>query len=274
MIFALILILTALVLVAVVAPLWRSAGAQAGRGHFDRAVYRDQLTEIERDVARGLVAESNAAVARREIERRILATAEDPETLPQAAAHRRLAVLAGGGAAVFAVVLYFALGSPGLPELPFAHRLSPEAQQATVQSMVESLAARLQQQPDDLQGWLMLGRSYAVMGDAAKAAGAYDHARALRPDDMGIALAEAEVLLANRTVEEPLPARAVELLRQVQTRRPDQPETLWYLGMAAAQQRQFDQARDYWQHLLRVLPPGAPERQTVSAALDAIKDKR
>lgn len=269
-----ILILAALVAGAVVAPLWRGAGSHAARGRFDRAVYRDQLAEIERDVQRGLVAETDAASARREIERRILASADAPETLPQAAPRKRLAIVAGGGAAFIALALYLLLGTPGLPDLPFAHRLSPESQHALIASMVDSLAARLQQQPDDLQGWLMLGRSYVVMGDTAKAADAYDRARKLKPDDMDIVLTEAEALLSGRKVDEPIPARAVELLRQVQARQPDEPEALWFLGMAAAQQRQFDQAREYWQHLLRVLPADAGERKTVQAALDAIKDRR
>jgi cytochrome c-type biogenesis protein CcmH len=125
---------------------------------------------------------------------------------------------------------------------------------------------------------VMLGRSYTVLGDNAKAADAYEHARALKPDDAAIALREAGALLADRKLEDPIPPRAVApravaLLKSVEARQPDQPMALWFLGLAAAQQRDFPRARQYWRHLLDVIPANAPERQTVVDTLAALEGK-
>jgi len=274
MIFALVLLFVTLaVLGTVLAPLWQRGGRMLTRGRYDRAVYRDQLTEIERDVARGMVRPDDAAAARREIERRILTAADEAEVPAPSAPKRGLAAILGVVAAAFALTAYLALGAPGLPDLPFANRVSPAAQQAMIQDMVANLATKLKSNPDDAQGWVMLGRSYAVLGQGDKAADAYEHARQLKPDDPSIALAEAAALLTGRKIDDPVPARAVELLKTVTAKQPDQPLALWFLGLAAAQQRDFVQARDDWHHLLRVMPADAPERDTVNAALDAIQAK-
>lgn len=272
MILALVLaFVTLAVLCAILAPLWRAAPPVSGRA-LDRAVYRDLLDEIDRDLERGVVAPDDADRARREVERRILVSA--PPSDPQASPPLRwLAAVLGGLAGLGAIGLYLLFGTPGLPDLPYGHRISPEAQQAMIQSMVDSLAARLKEHPDDIDGWLMLGRSYAVTGENAKAADAYEHARGLKPDDPSIALNEAEALLADRKLEDPISERVVALMKSIEARQPDEPLALWFLGMAAAQQRDLVGARQYWQHLLRVMPPDAPERKTVSAALAAIKDK-
>ena len=274
MIFALALIfITLAVLGTVLSPLWQRAGRALTRGRYDRAVYRDQLNEIERDVARGIVRPEDAAAARREIERRILAATDELDAPLASGPRRGLAVILGACATAFALVVYIVLGSPGLPDLPFANRVSPAAQQAMIENMVSGLAIKLQSNPQDAQGWAMLGRSYAVLGQNDKAIDAYDRAHQLKPDDPGIALAEAAALLADRKLEDPVPQRAVALLKVVTTQQPDQPMALWFLGLAAAQQRDFAQARDDWTHLLRVMPADAPERDTVNAALNAIKDK-
>jgi cytochrome c-type biogenesis protein CcmH len=65
----------------------------------------------------------------------------------------------------------------------------------------------------------------------------------------------------------------VALLHRVETLSPDEPEALWYLGLAAAQRHQPDAATGYWQRLLAKLPADAPERKTVSEALASLKTK-
>ena len=271
MIFALVLLfVTVAVLGTVLSPLWQRGGLLPSRGRYDRAVYRDQLAEIERDVARGIVQPEDAAAARREIERRLLAAADDTAAPTRSAPRRTLAAILAAGTAAFALVVYLAIGSPGLLS---ANGSAPVPQEAAVENMVAGLATRLQGDPRNLQGWLMLGRSYAVLGENQKAADAYEHAHQLKPDDPTIALSEASALLADRKIEDPVPARAVALLKTVTAQQPDQPMALWFLGLAAAQQRDFAAARDDWQHLLRVVPADAPERSTVTAALQAIQSK-
>jgi cytochrome c-type biogenesis protein CcmH len=151
--------------------------------------------------------------------------------------------------------------------------LPPAQQSEVIRGMVTQLAAKLEAQPNDVDGWLRLGRSYGVLGDAEKSAAAFEHAAKLKPDDASITLQEAQALLENRTPDAPLPPRAVELLHRIEATQPDQPEVLWYLGVAAAQDHRGDEAERYWQRLLPLLPADGPDQKLVREALDALKAK-
>ncbi len=265
---------TAAMLAVVLSPLLTEARPARNRARSDFAIYRGRLEEIERDAARGLVEPGDADAARLEIERLILASgfaSDAPEPSPP---RRRLAALLALGAAAGACGLYFLTGLPGLPDLPFAGRAPEGTQNASAQSTIEGLAAGLQANPADADGWVTLGRAYAARGDDGKAAEAFEHARNLRPGDESIALAEAEALLSDRQPEEPLSDRVLALLKSIQLADPDQPLALWYLGYDAAQHGRFDEARQDWNRLLQEMPADAPERKTVNAALAAIAGKR
>jgi len=149
--------------------------------------------------------------------------------------------------------------------------LPPAQQTEVIRGMVTQLAAKLAAQPDDVDGWLQLGRSYGVLGDAEKSAAAYDRAEKLRPGDVSIPLQEAEALLENQKPDTPVPPRAIELLHRVEVTQPDQPEVLWYLGAAAAQEHHVDEAERYWQRLLPQLPADGPDQKMVREALDSLK---
>jgi cytochrome c-type biogenesis protein CcmH len=142
-----------------------------------------------------------------------------------------------------------------------------------IRNMVEGLAAKLAQNPDDLEGWKRLGRAYGVLGERDEAVDAYEHAARLKPDDPAILVAEAEALMPDRSPQTPVPENVIGLLRRVEAMDPKQPAALWYLGLAAAQQRRFSEARDYWQRLLAAMPPESDAHQAVAAALAALKDK-
>ncbi|MGH7116263.1 MAG: tetratricopeptide repeat protein, partial [Stellaceae bacterium] len=161
----------------------------------------------------------------------------------------------------------------GEADIAAAAKLSPDQRATMIKAMVARLASELQSSPNDLAGWLRLARAYGVMGDRDKAADAYDHAAALDPKNADIPRQEVDVLLAGQPLQTPLSPRVVALLQRIQALSPDDPETLWYLGLAAAQAHQPDQATRYWQRLLAALPAAAPERKTVTAALDALKGK-
>src|SRR5205823_3340738 len=77
--------------------------------------------------------------------------------------------------------------------------ISPEQRHAMIKGMVGKLAARLEQQPDDVEGWARLGRSYMVLGEPQKARDAYEHAVKLKPDDAALKQAYAEASRAAAT---------------------------------------------------------------------------
>src|SRR5271165_1112933 len=110
-----LMLMTAAVVASVVVPLVRAARPRPERGASDRAVYRDQLEELERDVARGLIDASEASTARLEIERRLLAADGRDERAAETSGSRVIAVTLALalGLPMAAAMLYLAVGSPG-----------------------------------------------------------------------------------------------------------------------------------------------------------------
>jgi cytochrome c-type biogenesis protein CcmH len=163
-------------------------------------------------------------------------------------------------------------GAPGpsQDQMEAAENMSPAERDKMVRGMVAQLAARLVSTPDDLDGWLRLGRAYTVLGETDKAVDAYDHAVALKPGDVEIPMQEVEAMLANRKPDDAIPARVVTLLKQIDAVAPDRPEVLWYLGVVAVRNGQRDDARRDWQHLLTLLPADGEDHKTVVEALQAI----
>jgi cytochrome c-type biogenesis protein CcmH len=165
-----------------------------------------------------------------------------------------------------------AAGTPGPTpaQMAAAENMSPAERDKMVRGMVEKLAARLASAPDNLNGWLQLGRAYTVLGQQDKAADAYDHAAKLKPDDPTIPLQEVGALLTNLKPEDAIPARAVTLLKQIEATTPNQPEVLWYLGVVAVRNGQRDEARRDWQRLLSLLPADGEDHKTVVEALQTL----
>jgi cytochrome c-type biogenesis protein CcmH len=144
--------------------------------------------------------------------------------------------------------------------------------------MVDGLAARLAQNPNDGAGWLRLARAYGVLGETGKAAEAASRAAALAPDDLETQLSAARAAIAAAGVgKDPsiaVPAPAVAALQRVLAITPAQPDALWYLGLAAAQRRDVAAATDYWKRLLTALPPDGEDRKMVQAAVDALASRK
>jgi cytochrome c-type biogenesis protein CcmH len=148
--------------------------------------------------------------------------------------------------------------------------LPPEAQQAAIREMVEGLAARLERQPDDLQGWRMLARSYGVLGEPEKAAEAYEKVARLAPEDLAAQRDYAEALLALQSAGQALAPELVEQMRRVEALDRENPLVLFFLGRAAQERGDVATARDYWQQLLAMLPEDAPERAPIEDLLEQL----
>jgi len=147
---------------------------------------------------------------------------------------------------------------------------TPQEREAMVTAMVERLAARLQQQPDDVDGWTRLGRSYLVLNQPDKAVDAYAHAAKLKPEDVDLKQQYAEAIIEAGSGDDP-PPDATALFRDVLTAEPQNAEALWYVGLAEAGAGHAQNAHDLWTKLLAQLPSDAPARQEVEQRLGALK---
>jgi cytochrome c-type biogenesis protein CcmH len=146
-----------------------------------------------------------------------------------------------------------------------------DAQKQMIAEMVAKLAARMETDPGDADGWMRLGRAYAVQGDREKAGDAYERAVVLKPGDVGIRLSAVEGLLTGLKADDALPPRAIALLRQTEAIAPEQPEVLWYLGIAAARDAHPADAKQYWTRLLTHLPANGEDARMVKSAMDQLK---
>jgi cytochrome c-type biogenesis protein CcmH len=264
-----LLIAAAMVAVAVacvlVPLLSRRRGAGPVPGAANLAVLRDQLAELEADVARGLLPTQRYEQARDELERRVLEEARS-ETRPAGGAGPAgawTAVALAAGIPAGAVVFYLAVGSPSalLPRADAGHQVTREQ----VEKMVTRLQQRLERTPGDAEGWRMLGRSQSVMGRYPEAVRAYGRAAALAPDDAGL-LADYADALAMAQGRSML-GKPLELVTRALAIDADQWKALALAGTAAFERNDYAGAVAYWERLRKVLPPDSEMRQSVEASI-------
>ncbi len=160
---------------------------------------------------------------------------------------------------------------PDEAQMTAAANMSEADRTTMIKGMVAQLAARLEADPNDADGWVRLGRAYAVLAEHDKAADAYERASALLPNDVSVLVQGVQALIEAQKPDAPVPRRAIDLLHRAEQIDPKRPEVLWYLGLVAAQAGHADVAQDYWRRVLDVLPPDSPDRKMVTDAIEAVK---
>src|SRR5229473_1577660 len=158
-------------------------------------IYQDQFNEMESDLKNGLVGEEQYQQDKEELERRLLddvnAPSSDLSSAPTAT--RKFAYGVGMAIPIGVIAFYLVVGnpkalSPSPPQMAAAGTTQPGGPMSNQQiaANVEKLAKRLEQNPNDAEGWLMLGRSYISMERFADAAAAYEHVTKLNGNDAGV----------------------------------------------------------------------------------------
>jgi len=254
--------LTSLALAILLVPLLLRRRADGSREAYNLRVYRDQLAEIERDLRRGLLNPEQAEAARTEIGRRILALSPAPaSSAPTSPAPFAAAIIAVLVLPFAAWLLYARLGSPALPDQPFAERaaatkaVASGVQRLDLGKAVAKIGAHLKEHPEDLTGWLLLARTEIGLGQFAEAAEAYRHAADLsghRADVVGD-WGEVQVLAANGTVT---PA-AREAFEAALADKESAPRSRYYLALAQSQQGDTKAALQGWVDLAGDSPADA-----------------
>ncbi|HRD90614.1 MAG TPA: c-type cytochrome biogenesis protein CcmI, partial [Accumulibacter sp.] len=162
---------------------------------------------------------------------------------------------------------YALLGNPGaLDPLQRQARIAPEQ----IDAMIGGLIEKLQKNPDDSKGWVMLARSYKVLERYPEAADAYARAGTLVDQDAGLLADYAEVL--SRLHGGSLQGKAGELITRALKIDPNEPQALLLAGAAARERQDFAAAAEYWSRLLPQLEPGSDEAKTVEAAIGEARE--
>lgn len=264
------------VLAAVLYPLWRDSARHAGAAkvrELNLAVLREQRAELERDRAAGAIDAAAYEKAREELERRALEDLSESAVPAATGSVLRRPLVAGVvGLLVPAVAisLYLFLGTPGAltGKAPAAAQNgghSVDAQQ--IAAMVEGLAAKLQENPNDGEGWLMLGRSYGAMGRFPEAVVAYGRAIDLLPPDAQVLADFADVVaMAQGRNLQGQPEQIVRRALQVD---PNNIKALALAGTIAFQKQNYPAAIGEWRKILTLVP----EESTVAAGIQgSIRD--
>lgn len=236
-----------------------------GNGTVDRdaalEIYRSRLAALEEEHRIGSLTDGDLAQAKSELARELLADTDAHTGSVAGGARGRssgpwLALAVGVGVPLLAVMLYQRLGDPGGLD-PTVASPPPAAGGGAavpeVETMVARLAQRLQSEPENAEGWLMLGRSYMVLEHYAQAAEAYATAHRLLGDSAALLadLAEAEAL---RDGQDFLGISG-ERLETALALEPDHPKALWLGAFAAMQRGEAALAASRWQALLDRQPP-------------------
>jgi cytochrome c-type biogenesis protein CcmH len=244
-------------------------------------IYQDQYQELEADLKNGLIAQEQYQHEKDELERRVLEEVqkEKPDTsaAPSATA-RKFGYGLAAAIPIAAVAFYFVVGSPkALSPSAIANQLpGPGAQQGGVRTQqqmeanVAKLAERLKQNPNDAEGWQMLGRSYMILERYSEAADAYQRASALKDKDAAVWADYAEALAM--TSDRRLAGKPTEALERALQIDPKNQKALDLAGSAAYQAGNYQKAIEYWQRLLKVLPAGSEELRTISDQIAKAKE--
>ena len=268
-------LMTGAAIFAVIWPLTQNS--KIARSGSDVAVYRDQLNELERDLAAGSIGKTEAEAARVEISRRLLAAAEAAKAAavavtPSAAAfyRRAVALVALLLLPVGAGSLYLRLGSPGLASEPLtAQRGVQPDQQTPIENIVAKVEVHLQNNPKDGRGWEVLAPVYMQLGRYTDSVNAWRNTLALLGEsaDREANLGEALVAEANGVVTADAKTafvRAVTLDNTTVSAR-------YYLGTAAEQDGKREEAAKIWRDLIAEAPAGAHWVSDVRAALARVE---
>lgn len=257
-------------------PLWlglRAPKPQAERKEANLAIFRDQLRELETEKNEGMLAEADFEQARRELQRRLLEEIEPDGTVTQAtpASHapsRKTAIAILLLLPVLALLGYGLLGRPQALD-PMQTAARPKMSPEQINAMVAKLAERMQANPDDMQGWLMLARSYKTMGRYEEAAAAYGKAEKVIADDPELLASYAETLaMASGTG---LKGKPAQLIARALKLDPKQPHALFLAGAAAMEAGDRKQGIAYWEALLPQVEPGSEIDQLLRSGIDKMK---
>jgi len=253
-------------------PLLRRRGGPdpAARDATNIALHRDQLRELETDLAAGTLGREQYDEARRDIEQRLLddvRTGDGARAAP--AAGRRSAMAVAVAMPVAAILLYLAVGNPGALAPGTAASDGHGITREQIEGMVERLAARLKENPGDAEGWAMLGRSNAAIDRYAEAAVAYANAvKRSEPDAQLLAdYADALAMAQGRNLR----GEPERLIAQALKVDPHNVKALMLAGTVAFEKKDFKGAIAYWERILKLIPPDSPIADSVQ---DSIADAR
>ncbi|MFQ5469906.1 MAG: c-type cytochrome biogenesis protein CcmI [Gammaproteobacteria bacterium] len=277
---AVLLIVAALLFVIPPLLKFRESDHHIDRRSLNINIYRDQIHDLEQDLENDVITQDQYDQGKLELEKRLLEDVSDdgqPESRGKLAARSTLtSAIILGIAPVFVVSLYLTLGKPELidgesstNEVASAGGEDKQHSMSELDSYIEKLEQYLQQNPDDVEKWAMLGRTYYALGryqDAAQTMGNAMSAGYQEPNFL-VDYADALAMTTDRSLE----GKPMNLIKRALRMDPNNQKALWLSGTAAYEKGDFESALRYWQRLKSLVPPGSEDAKSMQANIDEAK---
>jgi len=261
--------MVAIALAAVLIPLLRGSTPGVLREATNVAILRDQLRELDADLDAGTMPRDRYDQAKQELLQRALEESKSVEAVaaraPQSAAWT--AAVLGSAIPIAALLLYLALGNHDA-FAPLAVQSKPAGEHKVtrqdIEALAEKLAAKLKDDPANVDGWVMLARTYQALDRNEDSARAFDRAVALLPDNADL-LADYADLLA--TIDGGFREKSVQLIEQALKADPRHWKALALAGTAAFNRKDYKMAVGYWERMKATVPPTSPLAGSIDASI-------
>lgn len=261
--------MVAIALAAVLIPLLRGSTPGVLREATNVAILRDQLRELDADLYAGTMPRDRYDQAKQELLQRALEESKSVEAVaakaPQSAAWT--AAVLGSTLPIAALLLYLALGNHDA-FAPLAVQSKPAGEHKVtrqdIEALAEKLAAKLKDDPANVDGWVMLARTYQALDRNEDSARAFDRAVALLPDNADL-LADYADLLA--TIDGGFREKSVQLVEQALKADPRHWKALALAGTAAFNRKDYKMAVGYWERMKATVPPTSPLAGSIDASI-------
>lgn len=254
--------------------------AANSREQLNIEIFKDQVRELESDLRIGQLNKDQFELAKSDLERSLLENVGDYAPVENTGSDVINAVIGKASAWVIilavplvSVLLYMTLGGGKdafNPQVAQPQVAAEGHNGAQVEQMVDALKARLAENPNDSEGWAMLGRSYYFLQRYPESNQAYAKAVELTADkpnpDYLADFADTLALINNRS----LAGKPTEAVMWALKINPDHPKSLWLAGTAALEAQDYQAAKAYWTRLYALLPPNSQNAQMVQANLDEV----
>ncbi|SDW31329.1 c-type cytochrome biogenesis protein CcmI [Nitrosomonas communis] len=248
------------------------------------AIYRDQLAELDNDLRNDILSKEQYEKSKQELQKRMLQDLATSSKNPATSSMIKGQGVVTSVVVIFAVPLtaislYMVLGDTRglLPQSQLASVTQSHAQDmagmpsshSEIKSVVDNLVARLKENPGDIEGWVMLGRTYAIMGQYQEASATYAKLTEIIPDSAQLLSDYADVLAM--TNDGSLIGKPAELINQALKIDPNYPKALALAGTVEFEQKKYDQAAAFWEKLLSVIPADSQLAQSVNESIAQAK---
>jgi len=231
-------------------------------------IFKDQFADLDADLRRGSISADQYGEARAELERRMLdeARAEASAPAPAPTARFKTALVLAAAIPIVAGLLYVKLGAPdAFSPLATATQDQHQLTGAQVEEMTAKLAARLEKEPDNIDGWVMLARTYYSQRKFAEAARAYEKLTSLLPSEPALYADYADALAMAQGRK--IAGKPLELVQKALELDPNQWKALAMAGTEAFDRKDFKSAVDYWERL-KASSAGEPIAQQIQGSID------